>query len=358
MRSLGGEHHPEPTSALKNEKSTKTVALIKGDGTGPELVDAMLLVLEASGARAEFVTCEAGAEWWGRHGGPSMIPEETWRVLEGADCCFKGPTTTLSGAGTPRSVAVSIRQRFDLYANVRPIKTFPNQVGPLGEVDFVMVREGTEGLYSGIEYRLSDEAAIAIRLITRNKSSKVTRFALEEAKRRGWRKVVLISKANILKVTDGVFLDAAKQNSKSFPGIVLEEIFIDNFSQQLVKNPQRFNESVIVGTNLFMDILSEEAAGLVGSIGMICSANFGDDYAMFEPAHGSTPKYAGKDKVNPTATILSAAWMLDYIGEKRAGKAVYDATMAVVSAGKEVTYDLGGRSGTRAMAKSIAKRIA
>ncbi len=335
----------------------KTVALIKGDGTGPELVDAMLLVLKASGAKADFVTSEAGADWWERHGGPTMIPEETWRTLEDADCCFKGPTTTLTGPGTPRSVAVSIRQRFDLYANVRPIKTFPNHVGPLGKVDFVMVREGTEGLYSGIEYKLSDEAAIAIRLITKNKSTKVTRFALEEARRRGWKKLVVICKANILKLTDGVFLDAARKAARAFPEVELEELFVDNFSQQLVKNPQRFDQNVIVGTNLFMDILSEEASGLVGSIGMIYSANFGDDYAMFEPAHGSTPKYAGKDKVNPTATILSAAWMLDYIGEKRAGKAVFDATMSVVSSGKKVTYDLGGKSGTTAMADAVARLV-
>ncbi|HUH99590.1 MAG TPA: isocitrate/isopropylmalate family dehydrogenase, partial [Nitrososphaerales archaeon] len=278
-------------------------------------------------------------------------------MLEEADCCFKGPTTTLSGPGTPRSVAVGIRQRFDLYANVRPIKTFPGQVGPLGDVDFVMVREGTEGLYSGIEYKLGEDAAIAIRLITRSKSSKVTKFALEEARTRGWKKVVVISKANILKLTDGIFLEAARQNAKSYPEIEVEEIFIDNFSQQLVKNPQRFNENVIVGTNLFMDILSEEASGLVGSIGMIYSANFGDDYAMFEPAHGSTPKYAGKDKVNPTATILSGAWMLEYIGEKRAARAIFEATMQVIASGRVVTYDMGGKAGTKAMAKAIAARL-
>lgn len=335
----------------------KKVALIRGDGTGPELVEAMLKVLEASGAKAEFVECEAGAEWWQKHGGPSMIPDETWRALEAAECCFKGPTTTLSGPGTPRSVAVSIRQRFDLYANVRPIKTFEGRPGPLGRVDFLMVREGTEGLYSGIEYKLSDDVAIAVRLITRTKSSKVTRFALEQAKRRGWKKLVVIVKANILKITDGLFLEAAKENAEDYPGVEVEEMFVDNFAQQLVKNPRRFDESVIVGTNLFMDILSEEAAALVGSIGMIYSANIGDRYAMFEPAHGSTPKYAGKDKVDPTATILSAAWMLDYIGQKRAAKAVSDATTKVVSSGKAVTSDLGGKAGTRAMAKAIADAI-
>jgi len=335
----------------------KTVALIKGDGTGPELIDAMLLVVKASGAKVRFVPCDGGEEWWEKHGGPSMIPEETWRKLEAADCCFKGPTTTPTTPNSPKSVAVSIRQKFSLYANVRPIKSFPNHVGPLGKVDFVIVREGTEGLYSGIEYTLSDGVGIAIRLITNAKSSKVTTFAFEEAKRRGWKTVLAVSKANILKITDGIFLGAAREGTKIYPGIKLNEIFLDNFSQQLVKNPQRFNRNVIVGTNLFMDVLSEEASGLVGSIGLIYSGNFGDDYAMFEPAHGSTPKYAGMDRVNPTATILSAAWMLKYLGQIKAGEAIFDATMKVISSGKQVTHDLGGTAGTRKMAEAVTKRL-
>ncbi len=336
----------------------KKVALIRGDGTGPELVDAALTVLRATGVRAEFVPCEAGAEWWERNKkGPSFIPDTTWKILESSDCCFKGPTTTLPIPGTPRSVAVSIRQRFNLFANVRPIKTFPNQVGPLGEVDFLCVREATEGLYSGIEYRLTDDVAIAIRLITKQKSTRAAKFAFEEAKKRGWRKVVALSKANILKISDGLFLDSVREVAKGYPGIELEDLFIDNFSQQLVKNPQRFNQSVIVGTNLFMDILSEEASGLVGSIGMIYSANFGEKYAMFEPAHGSTPKYKGQNKVNPTATILSAAWMLEYIGEKKAATSIFDATMKVISEGKNVTYDLGGKAGSKEMAAAIVKLL-
>ena len=335
----------------------KTVALIKGDGTGPELIDAMLLVVRASGAKVKFVACEGGEEWWERQGGPSLIPEETWTALEAADCCFKGPTTTPTTPNSPRSVAVSIRQRFGLYANVRPIKTFPRHVGPLGKVDFVIVREGTEGLYSGIEYLLSDGVGIAIRLITNTKSSKVTEFAFEEAKKRGWKTVLAVSKVNILKITDGIFLGAARKNAERYPGIKLKEVFLDNFAQQLVKNPRRFNRSVVVGTNLFMDVLSEEASGLVGSIAMIYSGNFGDGYAMFEPAHGSAPKYAGLNKVNPTATILSAAWMLQYLGQKRAGDAIFNAVMKVVSAGKDVTYDLGGTRGTREMAEAIAKLL-
>jgi isocitrate dehydrogenase (NAD+) len=336
----------------------KKVALIRGDGTGAELVDAMMLVIKASGANAEFISCDAGSEWWEQHGkGPSFVPDETWKVLDSSDCCFKGPTTTLPTPGTPRSVAISIRQRFNLYANVRPVKTFPNRVGPLGEVDFVCVREGTEGLYSGIEYKLSDDVAVAVRLITRNKSTKVARFAFEEARKRGWRKLVAINKANILKVTDGLFLDSVHAVGTDFPEVEIEDLFIDNFSQQLIKNPQRFNQNIVLGTNLFMDIVSEEASGLVGSIAMIYSANFGDKYAMFEPAHGSTPKYKGMDKVNPTATILSGAWMLDYIGESKAGKAISEATAKVIAEGKDVTYDMGGSAGTKGMAQAIASHL-
>jgi isocitrate dehydrogenase len=335
----------------------KKAAVIKGDGTGPELIDSAMEVVAASGARVELVPCDAGLEWWEKSKASTFFPDDTWKVLEEADCALKGPTTTLPVPGTPRSVAVSIRQHFNLFANVRPVKTFPNHVGPLGAVDFVMVREATEGLYSGLENRLTDEVAVATRLITRTKSTKVSRFAFEEAKRRGWKKVIAISKANILKVTDGLFLDSVRSTAKRFPNIELEDFFIDNFAQQLVKNPQRFNRSVIVGTNLFMDILSEEASALIGSIGMVYSGNFGDDYAMFEPAHGSAPKYKGKNKVDPTATILSAAWMLDYLGESKASRAIFRATQRVIAEGKRVTYDLGGRSGTRQMAQAIARLL-
>src|SRR5271169_997445 len=238
----------------------KKVALIEGDGTGPELVEAMMLVLNSSGADAEFIRCEAGAEWWERNKGPSFIPDATWKVLEEADCCFKGPTTTLSVPGTPRSVAISIRQKFNLYANVRPIKSFPNRLGPVGPVDFVCVREGPEGLYSGIEYKLSDDVAMAVRVITRDKSTKVARYSFEEARRRGWTKLVAINKANILKVSDGLFLESVHKVGADYPEIAVEDLFIDNFSQQLIKNAQRFDRTVIVGTNLFMDIVSEEAA--------------------------------------------------------------------------------------------------
>jgi len=334
----------------------KKVALIEGDGTGPELVDAMLHVLKSTRTTIEMIRCEAGADWWQTHGGPSFIPDTTWDILKKVDACFKGPTTTLPIPGTPKSVAVSIRQEFDLYANVRPVKTLPG-VESRANVDFLCVREATEGMYSALEHRLSDEVSIAIRKITRRACERVARYAFEAAKERGWSKVIAISKANILKVTDGMFLDACRHVAKNYAGIALEDYFIDNFAQQLVKNPERFNQNVILSTNLFMDVISEEASGLIGSIGAVYSANIGDRYAMFEPAHGSAPKYKGMNKVNPTATILAGAWMLKYLGEVKEGDAIFNATYDVIREGKYVTYDLGGSATTSKMAEEIAKRV-
>jgi isocitrate dehydrogenase (NAD+) len=336
----------------------KKVAVIKGDGTGPELVDATMAVFKAVGAteRLEFIPCEGGAEYFHSAHSDSYIPEETWAALESSDACLKGPTTTEPGPNTPRSVAVSIRQKFDLYANVRPVKSFKGWEGPLGAIDMYFVREGTEGLYSGIEFKLGDDAAAAVRKVTRRSSEKVIRFAFAEAAKRGWMRVIAINKANILKVTDGLWLEVFRQVGKDFPSIGRDEYFVDNFAQQLVKNPQIFNQNVIVGTNLFMDILTEEASGLIGSIGMVYSANMGERYAMFEPAHGSSPKYKGMDKVNPVATVLSGAWLLSYLGEKKMGDAIFAAVDSVVSEGKVLTYDLRGSAGTKQMAGAIAAK--
>ncbi len=335
----------------------KKAAVIKGDGVGPELVSSMLGVMEAVGTKVEFIECEAGAEWWQEHGGDSLIPEETWEVLGGTDAGFKGPTTTPGGAGSPKSVAVSIRQKFDLYANVRPIRTYPNTQKPLGDVDFVCVREGTEGLYFGKEVQLTEDVFIAIRKITRPACRKVATYAFEEAMRRGWKSVVAIHKSNILKLTCGTFLEEVTKVSKKYPDIALEEYHIDNIAQQLIKNPQIFNQKILLSTNLFMDILSEECSALVGSIGLIYSANIGDNYAMFEPAHGSAPKYAGMDKVNPVATVLAGAWLLDYLGEKENSKAIFEATEKVIAEGKYLTYDLGGKARSSEMVDAIIKKL-
>lgn len=334
----------------------RTVALIRGDGTGPELIDATLKVLKAVGTSVVFAPCDAGFEWWQAHGGSTLVPDEAWKIIESSDACLKGPTTTPAGPNTPRSVAVSIRQRMNLYANIRPVKTFEGTKRPLGDVELVCVREATEGLYSGIEHRLSKDVAIAFRKITRVPSEKLSKTAFEEAKRRGWKRCVAITKQNILKETDGLFMEAARNVHKDYQEIALDEYYIDNFAQQLIKNPQRFDQSIIFGTNLFMDIISEEISALVASIGCVYSANFGDDYAMFEPAHGSAPQYKGQDKVNPTATVLAGAWLLDYLGENKESEAIFKATRDVIAERKKVTYDLGGSARLSEMADAIAER--
>lgn len=335
----------------------KKAAVINGDGVGPELVDAMLKVAEAANTGVEFIKCNAGATWWEKHGGNSLIPDETWNALDESDACYKGPTTTPGVVGAPRSVAVSIRQRYNLYANVRPIKTFQNTPRPLGDVDFVCVREGTEGLYIGEEVKLTEDVSIAIRKITRTSSSKVARYAFQEAKRRNFDTVVAIHKSNILRRTCGLFLEEVEKAGKEYEDIELWEYHIDNIAQQIIKNPQLFNNKVLLSTNLFMDVISEECSALVGSIGLIYSANIGDDYAMFEPAHGSVPKYAGQDKVNPVATVLAGAWMLDYLGEKEQAKAIFNATEKVITEGKYLTYDLGGNARMSEMTDAIVRYV-
>jgi isocitrate dehydrogenase (NAD+) len=334
---------------------SKTAAVIRGDGTGPELVDAMTKVLKACNSKVELVPCDAGSEWWEKKGGSSYISPEVWKLLEESDACFKGPTTTVPVPNAPRSVAVSIRQKFELFANIRPIKTYKNAEKQL---DFVCVREATEGLYAGIEFKTSDDSAIAIRKTTRKGCERVATKGFQVAKERGFGKVFAITKRNILKETDGIFWGAVEKAQKEAKGVEVEEYYIDNMTQQLVKNPERFNGSVLLSTNLFMDIISECASGHVGSIGNVYSGNYGEKYAMFEPAHGSAPKYAGQNKVNPVATILSGAWMVEYLGEKQICNAIFRATEDVINENKYVTYDLGGKATLSQMADQIASRAA
>jgi len=319
------------------------------------LVEAMTRVLRACNTRTELILADAGSEWWQQTGGNSYISEEVWKLLEDSDACFKGPTTTIPKPDAPRSVAVSIRQKFELYANVRPIKTYKSAPRQL---NFICVREATEGLYAGIEFKTSDDSAIAIRKITKKGCERVVKKGFELAKEWNFPKVYAITKRNILKETDGIFWDAIEKFQKHFKNIDVEEYYVDNMTQQLVKNPQRFNNSILISTNLFMDIISECASGHVGSIGCVYSGNYGNDYAMFEPAHGSAPKYAGKDKVNPVASILSAALMMDYLEEKEISSAIFEATENVINENVYVTYDLGGNSTLSRMAKEIANRAA
>jgi len=332
---------------------SKSAVIIKGDGTGPELVNAMVHVLEECNSKIKLIPCEAGSEWWTKNGGTSYISEEVWKLLENSDACFKGPTTTIPTSNAPRSVAVSIRQKFNLYANVRPIKTYKNSTHQL---DFICVREATEGLYSGIEFKIGDDAAIAVRKITRKKCEAVVGHGFKLAAEKAFKKIYVITKRNILKETDGIFWNAVQDMQSEFKEIAIEEYYIDNMTQQLVKNPDRFNKSILLSTNLFMDIVSECASGHVGSIGNVYSGNYGDNYAMFEPAHGSAPKYAGQDKVNPVATILSGALMAKYLGEGEICNAIFTATEETINEGKRLTYDLGGSSSLSQMANEIANR--
>jgi len=332
---------------------SKSAVIIKGDGTGPELVNAMVHVLEECNSKIKLIPCEAGSEWWTKNGGTSYISEEVWKLLENSDACFKGPTTTIPTSNAPRSVAVSIRQKFNLYANVRPIKTYKNSTHQL---DFICFREATEGLYSGIEFKIGDDAAIAVRKITRKKCEAVVGHGFKLAAEKAFKKIYVITKRNILKETDGIFWNAVQDIQSEFKEIAIEEYYIDNMTQQLVKNPDRFNNSILLSTNLFMDIVSECASGHVGSIGNVYSGNYGDNYAMFEPAHGSAPKYAGQDKVNPVATILSGALMAKYLGEGEICNAIFTATEETINEGKCLTYDLGGSSSLSQMANEIANR--
>ncbi|MFZ0568034.1 MAG: isocitrate/isopropylmalate family dehydrogenase [Nitrososphaeraceae archaeon] len=329
-----------------------TAAVIKGDGTGPELVQAMIKVLKECNSKTELITCEAGSEWWEKNRGNSYISPEVWNLLKNSDACFKGPTTTIPTPSAPRSVAVSIRQKFELYANVRPIMTYKHSPRKL---NFLCVREATEGLYAGIEFKTSDESAIAIRKITKKGCDRIALKGFNIARSKGFHKIFAVTKRNILKETDGIFWEAVTNTNREFTEIEVEEYYIDNMTQQIVKNPERFNESVILSTNLFMDIISECASGHVGSIGNVYSGNFGDNFAMFEPAHGSAPKYANQNKVNPVATILSGAWMIDYLGEVDIAKAIFKATEQIINGNKYVTYDLRGNATLSEMTDKIAQ---
>ena len=333
----------------------KKAVIMKGDGIGPEVVNSMLNVLKECDIQSELIFCDAGSEQWEKNGfkDKSYIPDSTMSLLEEADTCFKGPTTTIPKPDAPRSVAVTLRQKFNLYSNIRPIKTFQS-LTPDKNLDFVCFREATEGLYSGIEVQVSDDAAIAIRQITRNGCRRFILSALAWASKYNLKKIVAITKRNILKKTDGIFWDEIQNCLKEFSDISLQEIYIDNMAQQLVVNPEQFNGSVLLSTNLFMDIVSELASGIVGSIGLIYSANIGDSYAMFEAAHGSAPSFKGQNKVNPTATILAGAWMAEYLGESHIMDAIFSATEHVINEGKAITFDIGGNATTTQMSDAIS----
>jgi isocitrate dehydrogenase (NAD+) len=267
---------------------------------------------------------------------------------------IKGPITTPVGHGF-RSVNVALRKELDLYACLRPAKTMKGVRSRFEDIDLVVVRENTEDLYAGIEHMVGEDAAESIKIITRKGSERIVRFAFEYARRHGRRKVTAVHKANIMKCTDGLFLRVAGEVAAQYPDIEFEDRIVDNMCMQLVQKPELYD--VLVLPNLYGDIVSDLCAGLIGGLGVAPGANFGEDIAVFEPVHGSAPKYAGQDKVNPMALLRSGVLLLEHLGEDAAARRMEDAIAAVVAEGKDVTYDLGGSAGTSGMAAAIARRI-
>ncbi len=325
------------------------ITLIPGDGIGPEVIEACLQVLDRTGVALDYERLEAGEETMKRCGSP--LPDSVVESIRANRVALKGPVTTPVASGF-RSVNVELRKRLDLYANLRPARSFRGSGARYGDIDLVVVRENTEDLYSGVERMADRDRAETVRVITRHGSERIARFGFRYAAAKGRRKVTAVHKANIMKLTDGLFLEVVRKVADEFPDIEYEERIVDNMAMQLVVKPNLYD--VIVTTNLFGDILSDLCAGLVGGLGLAPSGNIGEACAVFEPVHGSAPKYAGKNVANPTATILSGAMMLEHLGEKDAAQSVVSAVARVIEGGKALTRDLGGSAGTREMARAIA----
>ena len=330
----------------------RRVTLIPGDGIGPEIVEACRRIIEAAGVEIEWDVQRAGEEVVEEYGTP--MPTHVLESIRANKVAMKGPITTPVGSGF-RSINVALRKELDLYANLRPAKSIEGVRSPYKDIDLVVVRENTEDLYAGIERQVDEDTAESVKLITRGASERICRFAFEHARREGRRKVTAVHKANILKLTDGLFLEVARRVAQDYPDIEFEDRIVDNMAMQLVQKPHIYD--VLVLPNLYGDIISDLCAGLVGGLGVAPSANIGDDIQVFEPVHGSAPKYTGMNKVNPTAQILTGVLMLHHLGEEEAARRIYEATTAVIAEGKTVTYDLGGDAGTSEMADAIIARL-
>ena len=324
------------------------VTLIPGDGIGPEIVAAACRVVNATGVAIEWREVIAGSGALAEYGTP--LPDHVLASIRQTGVALKGPVTTPVGSGF-RSVNVTLRQSLDLYVNLRPAVSIPGVKSRYEDIDLVIVRENTEDLYAGIEHMVGPDAAESIKIITRRASERVARYAFEYARREKRRKVTAVHKANIMKMSDGLFLESARTVAADYSDIEFEDRIVDNMCMQLVQKPELYD--VMVLPNLYGDIVSDLCAGLVGGLGVAPGANIGDTMAVFEPVHGSAPKYAGQNKANATATILSAVLMLRHLGEGEAADRVMAAVRQVIGKGKHVTYDLGGSAGTSEMADAI-----
>ncbi|MCI8704334.1 MAG: isocitrate/isopropylmalate dehydrogenase family protein [Anaerotignum sp.] len=331
-----------------SEKKLHHVTLIPGDGSGPEVIAAAKRVVEATSVLIEWDEMEAGAAMIEKYGTP--LPDRVLDSIRRTGVALKGPITTPVGTGF-RSVNVALRKTFDLYANVRPAKTLPGLAGRFENVDLVIVRENTEDLYAGIEHMVGEDAAESIKLITRKGCERIVRYAFEYAVREGRKKVTAVHKANIMKCTDGLFLDVARQIAKEYPQIAFDDSIVDAMCMRLVMHPEDYD--VLVCPNLYGDIVSDLCAGLVGGLGLTPSANIGEAGAIFEPIHGSAPDIAGQHKINPTAAILSASLMLAHLGEAEAAASITRAVTTVIAAGKMLTQDMGGNASTEEFADAV-----
>ena len=329
------------------------VTLIPGDGIGPELAEAARRVLDASGVAFEWEVQDAGEGVMAKYGTP--LPEHVLESIRRNKIALKGPITTPVGAGF-RSVNVTLRQTLGLYANLRPARSIKGLQTRYEDVDLVIVRENTEDLYAGIEHKVGRDAAESIKIITREASERIARFAFDYAVNNGRHKVTAVHKANIMKLSDGLFLESCAHVAKDYEGkIEFEDRIVDNICMQLVQKPELYD--VMVLPNLYGDIISDLCAGLVGGLGVAPGANIGTEASVFEPVHGSAPKYAGQNKANPTALILSGVLMLRHLGEQDAAVRVETALREVIAEGKATTYDLGGPAGTSQFADAIIARL-
>ncbi|MGH8051294.1 MAG: isocitrate dehydrogenase [Arenimonas sp.] len=332
----------------------QTIAVIRGDGIGPEIMDATLHVLDAMnlGLRYEFV--EAGMAALEKHG--ELLPASTMDAIHRHRVALKSPLTTPVGEGFS-SINVELRKRFDLYANVRPAISFPNTKSRYQNIDLITVRENTEGAYIGEGQAVTPDGEIATltQRVTRKGSERIVRYAFDLARKVGRKKVTVLHKANILKSTSGLFLKTAREVALQYPDIQCNEMIIDNACMQLVMKPEQFD--VLVTTNLFGDIISDLCAGLVGGLGLAPGANIGTEAAIFEAVHGSAPDIAGKGIANPCALLLGAAQMLDHLGMPERGNALRKAIRDAMDAKDSLTPDLGGESDTMSFAKAIAARV-
>ena len=329
----------------------RNITLIKGDGIGPEITDAVVKIIDASGVKIEWDVQRAGADLIDTEGTP--LPQRVIDSVKKHKIALKSPVTTPIGKGF-RSVNVQLRKELDLYANLRPCYNLPNVKTLYENVDIVVVRENTEDLYAGIERQVDVDTAESIKIITRSASERIAEFAFDYAIKNKRNEVCVVTKANICKLSDGLFLESARNIAKKYPQIKFREILVDNCCMQLVQNPNQFD--VLLLPNLYGDIVSDLCAGLVGGLGIAQGANIGTDYAIFEPVHGSAPDIAGQDKANPTAMLMSGIEMLNYIGEDEAAQRIKTALFKTLKEGIK-TSDLGGNAGCAQFTEAVIKNL-